>query len=162
VRAQYRALCARISLMDNELRALVTHLDTPWNRYDSKSFASLFADDADFIHILGAHFTGRESIENGHRAIWDTIYKGSHNTMELHKVRPLLDDVAVVFTQATLEFFQAGEKVVIKSRPTLIAQRKNGKWEIAAFQNTLQKEAVSDEALEKLVKAHPFPGRGPE
>jgi hypothetical protein len=44
----------------------------------------------------------------------------------------------------------------------LIVQRVNGKWEIAAFQNTLQKEAVSDEELEQLAKAHPLPGSGPE
>jgi len=33
--------------------------------------------------------------------------------------------------------------------------------EIVAFQNTLQKEAVTDEALDRLVKAHPFPGSSP-
>jgi uncharacterized protein (TIGR02246 family) len=148
--------------MENELRALVAHLESSWNRYDSKAFASIFAEDADFIHILGAHYTGRESIDKGHRTIWDTIYKGSKNRMEVYKIRLLGENAAVVFTQATLEFFQGGEEVVIKSRPTLIVHSNNGKWEIAAFQNTLQKEAVSDEALEKLVRAHPFPGSGPE
>ena len=148
--------------MENELRALVAHLEDSWNRYDSNAFASVFAEDADFIHILGAHYVGREAIDKGHRVIWDTIYKGSKNKMEVHKIRSLGENVAVVFTQATLEFFQGGEKVTIKSRPTLIATRNNGNWEIAAFQNTLQKEAVSDEALDRLVKAHPFPGGGPD
>jgi uncharacterized protein (TIGR02246 family) len=144
--------------MENELRALLAHLEDSWNRFDSRAFASVFAEDADFIHILGVHYHGRESVEKGHRAIFDTIYKGSHNTMELEKIRALSDDIAIVFSQATLQFFQGGAPVTIKSRPTLVANRRNGKWEIVAFQNTLQKEAVSDEALEKLVKAHPFPG----
>ena len=82
--------------------------------------------------------------------------------MEVHKIRSLGENTAIVFTHATLDFFQGGEKVTIKSRPTLIVQRVNGKWEIAAFQNTLQKEAVSDEELEQLAKAHPLPGSGPE
>ena len=153
---------ATISLMENELRALVAHLQDSWNRYDSKAFASVFAEDADFIHILGGHYIGREAVDKAHRTIWDTIYKGSNVKMDVHKIRPLGDDVAVVFTQATLNFFQGGEKVVIKSRPTLIVHRNNGKWEIAAFQNTLQKEVIADETLEKLSKAHPFPGSGPE
>jgi uncharacterized protein (TIGR02246 family) len=153
---------ATISLMENELRALVAHLESSWNRYDSKAFATVFADDTDFIHILGAHYVGRESVDKAHRTIWDTIYKGSNVKMEVHKIRSLGEEAAIVFTQATLDFFQGGEKVIIKSRPTLIAQRNNGRWEIAAFQNTLQKEAVSDETLEKLAKAHPFPGGGPE
>jgi uncharacterized protein (TIGR02246 family) len=144
--------------METELRALVAHLENCWNRFDSESWASVFAEDADFIHILGAHYSGRESVEKGHRLIFDTIYKGSHNRMEVEKIRPLRDDVAVVFTQSILEFFQGGSKVTIKSRPTLVANRKNGKWEIVAFQNTLQKEAVSDDTLDRLVKAHPFPG----
>ena len=148
--------------MENELRALVAHLQDSWNRYDSKAFASIFAEDADFIHILGAHYTGRESIDKGHRTIWDTIYKGSKNRMGIYKIRSLGENAAVVFTQATLEFFQGDEKVTIKSRPTLIVQRKNANWEIVSFQNTLQKEAIADETLEKLSKAHPFPGSGPE
>ena len=145
--------------MDNELHALVAHLEKSWNSYDSQSFASVFAEDADFIHILGAYFNGRENIEKGHRAIFDTIYKGSHNQIQVHKIRALSEDVAVVFTQATLDFFQGENKVRIQSRPTMVAQRKNGGWEIAVFQNTLQKDAVSDEAMERLVKAHPFPGK---
>jgi uncharacterized protein (TIGR02246 family) len=146
--------------MEKDLRALVAHLEKSWNSYDSQSFASVFAEDADFIHILGAYFNGKESIEKGHRAIFDTIYKGSHNTLEVQKIRPLSDDTAVVFTHATLDFFQGENKVRIQSRPTLVAQRKSGGWEIAVFQNTLQKDAVSDEAMERLVKAHPFPGKG--
>ena len=145
--------------MEKELRALVAHLENSWNSYDSRSFASVFAEDADFIHILGAHYNGRESIDKGHRAIFDTIYKGSHNKLEVQKIRPLSEDTAVVFTQSTLDFFQGEHKVRIQSRPTLVAQKRNGVWEIATFQNTLQKEAVSDEAMERLVKAHPFPGQ---
>ena len=145
--------------MDKELHALVAHLEKSWNSYDSQSFASVFAEDADFIHILGAYFNGRENIEKGHRAIFDTIYKGSHNQLQVHKIRALSEDVAVVFTQATLDFFQGENKVRIQSRPTMVTQRKNGGWEIAVFQNTLQKDAVSDEAMERLVKAHPFPGK---
>jgi uncharacterized protein (TIGR02246 family) len=153
---------ATISLMENELRALVAHLESSWNRYDSKAFASIFAEDADFIHILGGHYIGREAVDKAHRVIWDTIYKGSKSKMEVHKIRSLGEEAAVVFTQATLEFFQDGEKVVIKSRPTLIAHSNNGKWQIAAFQNTLQKEAVAEETLEKMSKAHPFSGSGPK
>jgi uncharacterized protein (TIGR02246 family) len=145
--------------MDKELRALVAHLEKSWNSYDSQSFASVFAEDADFIHILGAHYIGRENVDKGHRAIFDTIYKGSHNQLEVQKIRPLGDDIAIVFTQSTLDFFQGEKKVRAQSRPTLVAQKKNGRWEIVTFQNTLQKDAVSDEVMERLVKAHPFQGK---
>lgn len=143
--------------VEKELRALVAHLQDCWNRYDSQSYASVFEEDADFIHILGAYYNGRDNIERGHRAIFDTIYKGSHNRLEVQKIRMVRDDVAVVFLQSTLQFFQGDGEVTIKSRPTLLAEWRNGRWEIAAFQNTIQKDAVTDEQLERLVKAHPFP-----
>jgi uncharacterized protein (TIGR02246 family) len=158
-------LCERLHSvggdMEKELRAIVAQLEDCWNRFDSKCNASVFAEDVDFIHILGAYYHGRESVEKGHRIIFDTIYKGSHNKMEIQKIRPVGEDVAVVFVESTLNFFQNGTEVTIKSRPTLVASRRQGGWEIVAFQNTLQKEAVSDEALERLVRAHPFPGSGP-
>lgn len=145
--------------METELSGLVAHLEASWNRYDSQAFASIFAEDADFIHILGAHYVGRDAIEKGHRVIFDTIYKNSENQVRVEKIRALGNDVAVVFTESTLQFFQGGEKVKAKSRPTLIAQRKNGEWVIVTFQNTLQRDAMSDDAMEKLVKAHPYPAK---
>ena len=59
------------------LHQIVEQLEAAWNSGDSVALAAPFAEDADFIHILGGHFKGRVSIEKGHRAIFDTIYKGS-------------------------------------------------------------------------------------
>ncbi len=56
-----------------------------WNSYDSVAWAVLFAKDAEFIHILGGYFQGREAIERGHRTIFDTIYKGSQNKFKVEK-----------------------------------------------------------------------------
>ena len=61
-----------------------------------------FANDADFIHVLGGFFHGSRDIEHGHRTIFDPMYKGSHNRYEVEKVRLLRPDVAVVEAVATL------------------------------------------------------------
>jgi len=148
--------------MENELRGLVAHLEDSWNRYDSQAFASIFAEDADFIHILGAHYVGRQAIDKGHRVIWDTIYKDSVVEWRVEKIRALGDEAAIVFTESALQFFQGGEKVTAKARPTLVAQRRNGEWVVVAFQNTLQKDAISAEEMAKLEKAHPYQGSGPK
>ena len=70
--------------MTNEERALhnlVYQLESSWNAGDGDAFASLFADDADVIHILGGYYTGRETIRAGHRMIFGTIYKGSNDAL---------------------------------------------------------------------------------
>src|SRR3954464_11336867 len=97
--------------MEQELKAIVQHLQDCWNCYDSRSYAEVFAEDADFIHILGAYYHGREKIEQGHCVIFDTIYKGSRNSLTVQKIRPLGENAAVVFVESTLQFLQGGERV---------------------------------------------------
>jgi uncharacterized protein (TIGR02246 family) len=51
------------------LRDIVAKLEAAWNAGDSVVWAGFFAEDVDFIHILGVHYTGRAAVETGHRMI---------------------------------------------------------------------------------------------
>ncbi len=135
-------------------------MEDAWNRSDSIAWASQFAEDADFIHILGAHFQGREAIERGHRTIFDTIYKGSRNQLNVEKVRFVRPDVALVFIRTNLKWYLDGAEQEVQARPTLVAQKKdNGQWEIVAFQNTLiTPGGPTPEVVKKLTEAHPHKG----
>jgi uncharacterized protein (TIGR02246 family) len=147
--------------MENELRAIVAHLENCWNRSDSVGFAEVFAEDADFVHILGGYYVGRDQVEAGHRIIFDTIYKNSVVKWDVAKIRPLGSDAAVVLTVSELEFQQGGNKVTLQTRPTMIAERREGKWQVAAFQNTLIKDANAGAVQERLASDHPFKGTPP-
>ena len=83
------------------LNEIVEKLEAAWNNSDSVAWTALFADDSDFIHVLGGHFHGRTEIECGHRTIFDTIYKGSLNGFKVEGVRFVRPDVAIVFIFAT-------------------------------------------------------------
>src|SRR5271157_321174 len=93
---------------EQALREIVQQLESAWNKSDSVAWSKLFADDADFIHVLGGHFHGREEIEQGHRLIFDTVYKGSVNRFQVEKIRFAGDDVAIVFLFATLKVNNPG------------------------------------------------------
>lgn len=152
--------------MTTEERALhevVEKLKTAWNSGDSMAWASLFAEDADFIHILGGHFNGRTEIERGHRMIFDTIYKGSRNKFTVEKVRSVRPDVAIVFVRAHLKWYLNGAEQQIDARPTLVVQKKdNSQWEIVAFQNTLITPAgPTPDVVKKLTDVHPIKGDTP-
>jgi uncharacterized protein (TIGR02246 family) len=148
---------------ERPLHELAERLESAWNNYDSGAWASLFAEDADFIHILGAHYNGRAEIESGHRTIFDTIYKGSHNTLTVEKVRSVRPDVAIVFIRTRLKWYLNGAEQEVQARPTLVAQKKdNGEWEIVAFQNTLiTPSGPTPEVVKKLTEAHPYKGDTP-
>ncbi|HEY0383421.1 MAG TPA: SgcJ/EcaC family oxidoreductase, partial [Candidatus Elarobacter sp.] len=66
-------------------------LTTAWNAADATAFSAQFTADADFVNIYAMHGVGRDAIAQGHRAIFDTIYKGSVNLFTVDKVRPLND-----------------------------------------------------------------------
>ena len=125
--------------MTSEERAvhgMVYQLEAAWNAADGAAFAELFADDADFIHILGGYYTGRAAIEAGHRMIFGTIYKGSAVRYSVEKIRFLRPDVAIVFLRQNLQFPEDGVTRGFDARPTIVAEKVEGKWRIVALQST--------------------------
>jgi uncharacterized protein (TIGR02246 family) len=119
------------------IRANVRQMETGWNAHDGKAFAAPFAADADYVVVNGMHAKGRNEIEKGHTGIFTTIYKDSRNAATIRSVRFLRKDVAVVHTEWNLEFTAGGEMRKAHALSTMIMTRENGKWSIAAFQNTM-------------------------
>jgi uncharacterized protein (TIGR02246 family) len=126
---------------ERALHGMVYQLEAAWNAADSASFAALFAENADFIHILGGYYTGSAAIEAGHRMIFGTIYKGSRVRYSVEKIRFLRPDVAIVFLRQFLQFREGGVASDLEARPTIIAEKADGSWRIAALQNTRITEA---------------------
>ena len=126
---------------ERALHGMVYQLEAAWNAADSASFASLFAENADFIHILVGYYTGRAAIEAGHRMIFGTIYKGSSVRFSVEKIRFFRPDVAIIFLRQFLQFREGGVAGDLEARPTIIAEKADGIWRIAVLQNTRITEA---------------------
>lgn len=118
------------------IQGILQQLETSWNRYDSISFASAFAEDANFTHIFGGQLDGRPTIEEAHRHIFETIYRDSRASFVLRSIRFLRPDVAVVFARTQVKFKEGDEARELETRPTLIVVKEQDKWQIVAFQNT--------------------------
>ena len=126
---------------ERALHEMVYHLEAAWNAADGQSFAEAFAEDADFIHILGGYYTGRAAIEAGHRMIFGTIYKGSTVRYSVEKIRFIRPDVAVVSLRQYLQFYEGGTPSELEARPTILADKRDEKWQIVNLQNTRITEA---------------------
>jgi uncharacterized protein (TIGR02246 family) len=126
---------------EKALHGMVYQLEGAWNAADAVGFAALFGEDADFIHILGGYYTGRAAIEAGHRMIFGTIYKGSTVRYSVERIRFLRPDVAVVFLRQFLQFREGGVANELEARPTIIAEKVDESWRIAALQSTRITEA---------------------
>ena len=121
---------------ERALHQLVYQLEAAWNAGDGSGFAEAFAEEADFIHILGGYYSGRAAIEAGHRMIFGTIYKGSTVRYSVEKIRFIRPDVALVSARQYLQFYEDGAARELQARPLLVLEKKDGLWEIVTLQNT--------------------------
>lgn len=125
-----------VSPDETAIRKLVQQVQDGWNANDAKAFSEPFAADADYVVVNGMKIKGRDEIEKGHAGIFSTIYKGSHNVGTVKSVRFIRPDVAVVHIEWNLEFKMGGAAQKRRAMNTMVMIKDNGKWSIAAFQNT--------------------------
>jgi uncharacterized protein (TIGR02246 family) len=118
------------------IRTIVDLVRAGWNANSGQRFAAPFAEDADYVIVDGRYIKGRQSIEQGHQQIFDTIYKGSNNTAAVQSVRFLRADVAVVHVEWHLKFQQGDVMRQAKAMNTMMLTKDNHVWSIATFHNT--------------------------
>ncbi len=120
---------------------IVQALQDAWNAADSAGFAAPFADDADFVNIVGMHVRGRDGIAAGHQHIFRTMYAGSRIEYRLKSARLLRPDVALAHVDAKLHVPvgpMAGDMAALWS--AVLTREGGGAWRIASFHNTLVQE----------------------
>jgi uncharacterized protein (TIGR02246 family) len=128
--------------IDNEaedkamIRAAVKQMERGWNMKSGAEFAKPFAEDADYVVINGMHVKGRADNAKSHQYIFDIIYKESSLVATVKQIRFLRPDVAVVHGVSILTFKSNGEEKRGSGFVTQVMAKDNGKWSIAAFQNT--------------------------
>ncbi|MFI5248142.1 MAG: SgcJ/EcaC family oxidoreductase [Nitrospirales bacterium] len=110
-----------------------------WNRHDMKAFAELFAEDADFVNVIGLWWRGRREIQKEHEALHASRMKNSHLTAVETTVRFLRPDVAVVHVRWELAGDTGLEGKPLPPRKGILTHvdaKIGGKWWITSSQNT--------------------------
>ena len=123
------------SLAD-DAAALAARLESAWNAGDGAGFTAPFAEDADFVNVLGMHVRGRDAIAAGHEQIFRTVYAGSRVAYQVEGARLLRPDVALVHVQAGLDVPGGPMAGHHAARYSLVLTRDGGEWRIASFHNT--------------------------
>ena len=109
-----------------------------WNAGDATALAALFAEDADFVNVVGLWWSRREDIEAAHAYGFRRIFPGSSMRVVEVKVRPL-GDVAVVHARWELSGQTAPDGSRGEGRRgvlVLVAQRGTQGWTAVTAQNT--------------------------
>jgi uncharacterized protein (TIGR02246 family) len=121
------------------VRALVSRFEGAWNRHDLEALASLFADDVDFVNVVGMRWVGRNAIEQHHAASRAAIFKTSTLKIQDTTVRFLKPDVATACFVWTLSGMTLKNGQIAPTRTGILTHvlvRADGHWLILLSQKT--------------------------
>jgi uncharacterized protein (TIGR02246 family) len=117
---------------------LFQRMQHAWNDADGAAFGEVFADDTDFVHILGVHLRGDgDFIGRSHQEIFDTIYAGSAVRYQVDMARQVAPGCVVAVVTSTLNAPVGPLPGVNQSRITAVITQDGGRWTVTAFHNTL-------------------------
>ncbi|MGH8218823.1 MAG: SgcJ/EcaC family oxidoreductase [Steroidobacteraceae bacterium] len=119
--------------------AIVRAYESGWNAHDPEALAALFADDIQWVNIVGMWWRGRTEVHAAHIGIHATMFKDVAMRIDDCGVRFLTDDVAVsVVTLAMGGFTPPDGKYRPPSQDRLMLTMRcdRGKWCIVHGHNT--------------------------
>jgi uncharacterized protein (TIGR02246 family) len=129
---------------DAEIRHALAQQAAAWNRHDAKAWVASFAEDADFVNIVGMLLQGRTEIERRHADLFAGIFAKSSVVVTTRKVQALGNDGAVAETDYELRGYdrlppgiQATDADgTLRTRLKYVWRRTATGWQIVSAQNT--------------------------
>ncbi len=121
-----------------EIRNLQTRQAEAWNRHDARAYAKLFTEDGDVVNVLGWWWKGRVEIEKKLTEAYVFVFRESTLTINEVDVRFLTPQIAVAHVRWSMAGARTPEGLPEPRQgiQMQILQKQEGKWLIAAFQNT--------------------------
>ena len=117
--------------------ALYRQMMEGWNAASGYAFACPFEENSDLVGFDGTYIKGRQEIAFFHQHLFDMFLKRSRLVGKVRSVRFLTSDIAVMHAiGGTVMAGQTDLDPERNSVQTLVAVKRNGKWSLAAFQNT--------------------------
>ncbi|MGW5664030.1 SgcJ/EcaC family oxidoreductase [Streptomyces sp. NPDC003758] len=121
---------------ETAIRNVLKGVYEAWTANDADAFVAEYTDDASAI-LPGSYRKSREEIRESVKAGFSTFLKGSTTTDKVLSIRFLNNDAAVVVSETGILF--PGESEVPEGRLVVaswVLTRQDGKWLLAAYQNS--------------------------
>ncbi|MFG1797463.1 SgcJ/EcaC family oxidoreductase [Nocardia sp. NPDC049149] len=126
-----------------EIAAVFAQLVEAWDRGDADAYGAVFTEDATYTAWFGALYQGRADIVESHRALFGSFLKGTKMADDVVDIRFYGPDTAVLNSRGDIYKGKPkpGEKLTKVQTYTLV--RQDGRWLIAAFQNTKRNKLMA-------------------
>jgi uncharacterized protein (TIGR02246 family) len=121
---------------ETAVRDLYRRLLDGWNRDSAEDFAAAFAEDGKIVGFDGSQNSGREEIAAEIGRIFADHETGTY-VGKVREVRPLGSDAAVLSAVAgVVPAGQSDLEPKLNSVQALVAERRDGEWQVVLYQNT--------------------------
>jgi uncharacterized protein (TIGR02246 family) len=130
-----------------------------WNKHDGHELARVMADDLDFVTVGATWIHGRSDFEKYHTRLLRGRFSGSTITPLQIAVRFLRPDIALVHWSWKIEGDRNPDGTARRPRygmMTMVAEKRNGTWLVAASQNDNSFPGVAPE-FEGIKTPMPIP-----
>lgn len=123
-----------------QLGKVFANMVQTWNRHDVPAYVAAFAENVDFVNVLGGHLHSRAQLEKELTVLHRGIFRNSELRIQEANVRFLAPNIAV----CPLHWEMRGHESLpghafAKIRNgvlTVVLQRDGERWSISAAQNT--------------------------
>jgi uncharacterized protein (TIGR02246 family) len=108
-------------------------------KMDFDAFSKLFTDDADFVNIVGMHWSGKAQIVKAHRVVFTTRYKGVAQHIIHKSEATLAPGVVLVVGTIKMDDYTAQDGKLMTNnlfRMTLVMKKVGEQWLIRSAENT--------------------------
>jgi uncharacterized protein (TIGR02246 family) len=125
---------------EQAVRRVVAAYETAWNRHDMKALGVLFTPDADWINIVGMHWTGQDEVQKAHEVYHRRMFATTDIRSTRVEVRGIGAGVAVAVVDLAVGDFKTPTGQEIKEsrdRLSLTLVKRDGRWEIVHGHNTV-------------------------
>ncbi len=134
-----------------------------WAKHDGHELARIMAEDVDFVTVATTYLHGRADFEKFHTRLLSGRFKEANLTSLQTTARFLRPDIAVVHWSWKIESDRNMDGTV-RQQPrfgmmTMVAERRNGTWQVVVAQNTNAVLGVPPE-LQDIKTPIPIPGTG--
>ena len=110
-----------------------------WARRDAKALASLFAEDADFVNVVGLWWRSRSDIERAHHYGLTTFFKDSKLSARRVETKLIGDAAATVHVRWRLRGQTSPIGEILEDRFSVmvfVAERRADGWVVVSAHNT--------------------------
>lgn len=122
---------------ESAVRQCYENVMTGWNIGSAEAFAATFAKDGHLVGFDGTHLKGRQAITEFQRPLFEKWLKGTRLVGQVTNIEFLTVNLALVHAiGGTIMRGQTKPDPARDSIQTLVMVRREGSWQVLAFQNT--------------------------